>query len=152
MTALARWCHTHRLVVIVVWVAALFGLGAATMSAGSSYSSVFSLPNTDSTTADTLLTQAFPAQSGDSATLVWHVDAGTVRATAVEARMSATLSSIGHLSDVTAVSSPYSPAASSAGSSQISADGKTAYATIGLADSGKQLSSTQVYTLIDTAR
>ena len=76
MTALARWCHTHRLVVILVWIAALFGLGAATMSAGSSYSSVFSLPNTDSTKADTLLTQAFPAQSGDSATLVWHVDSG----------------------------------------------------------------------------
>jgi len=147
VTALARWCHTHRLVVILVWVAALVGLGAATMSAGSSYSSDFSLPNTDSTKAYTLMAQAFPAQSGDSATMVWHVDSGTVRDQAVESRMSATLTSIAHLSDVAGVSSPYTSP-----SSRISADGKTAYATIELADSSKQLSGAQVHALIDTAQ
>jgi RND superfamily putative drug exporter len=131
-----------------VWIAALVGLGAATMSAGSAYGSEFSLPNTDSTKADTLFSQAFPAQRGDAATLVWRVTSGTVRAPAVEARMSATLGSASRLPDVTQVASPYSPG----GVGQISADGKTAYATVQLADSGKQLSSAQIHTLIDTAQ
>ncbi|HEU5332928.1 MAG TPA: MMPL family transporter [Actinocrinis sp.] len=117
------------------------------MSAGSSYSSDFSLPHTDSAKAYALMAQAFPAQSGDTATMVWHVGSGTVRAQPVESRMSATLTSIGHLSDVAAVSNPYTSAPS-----QISADGKTAYAKIELADSGKQLSGAQVHALIDTAQ
>ncbi|MFD0512796.1 hypothetical protein ACFQ0Q_25250 [Streptomyces aureus] len=44
MTALARWCYRHRLVVLVLWVGALFGLGAAGTSAGTDYSNVFSSP------------------------------------------------------------------------------------------------------------
>ncbi len=147
MTALARWCHAHRLLVILVWIGALLGLGAAMMSAGTSYSSVFSLPNTDSTKADTLFSQAFPAQRGDTATVVWHVTSGSVRTPAVEARMSAALGSVSRLPDVTQIASPYSP-----GAGQISADGKTAYATLQLADSGKQLSGGQIHTLIDTAQ
>jgi len=126
----------------------LIGLGAAALASGSSYSSSFSLANTDSTRADELLTASFPAQNGDSATLVWHVSSGSVRDAAVEQRMATTLSTISHLSSVTGVSSPYS----SSGTTQISADGHTAYATLQLADGTAQLSSAQVDTLVQTAQ
>ncbi len=148
MTALARWCHRHRLFVVVLWISMLVGLGAAAMVSGSSYSSSFSLANTDSTRADELLTASFPAQTGDSATLVWHVSSGSVRDAAVEQRMATTLSTISRLSSVTGVSSPYS----GSGSTQISADGRTAYATLQLADGTAQLSSAQVDTLVQTAQ
>ena len=149
MTALARWCHRHRLFVVVLWISTLVGLGAAALVSGSSYSSSFSLANTDSTRADQLLTASFPAaQNGDSATLVWHVTGGSVRDAAVEQRMATTLTTISHLSSVTSVSDPYS----SSGSTQISADGRTAYATLQLADGTTPLTSAQVGTLVQTAQ
>ena len=48
MAALARWCYRHRLVVLLLWVGALFGLGFSASSAGTDYANVFSLPDTDS--------------------------------------------------------------------------------------------------------
>ena len=79
MTALARWCYRHRLVVLLLWVGALFGVGAAGSAAGTDYANVFTLPNTDSTRAYDLMAKAFPERSGDTDTVVWRVDEGTVR-------------------------------------------------------------------------
>jgi RND superfamily putative drug exporter len=147
VTALARWCHAHRRLVVVLWVAVLLGLGSAAAAEGSTYSSSFSPANTDSTRAEELLTASFPAQSGDTATLVWHVSSGTVRDAAVEQKMAATLASVSHLPSVAGVSSPYS----AAGASQISADGRTAYAALQLDDGTAPLTSAQVGALVQAA-
>ena len=55
MAALARWCYRHRLVVLLVWVGALFGLGFSATTAGTDYANVFSLPDTDSKSAYDLM-------------------------------------------------------------------------------------------------
>src|SRR5882672_7444328 len=68
MSALARWCQQHRLLVVAAWIILLVGLGALSKSA---YKDSFSLPDTDSTRAQNLLTAAFPAQAGESDTVVW---------------------------------------------------------------------------------
>ena len=59
MTALARWCYRHRLVVLLLWVGALLGVGFSASSAGTNYANVFSLPDTDSKTAYDLMMKAF---------------------------------------------------------------------------------------------
>ncbi|MEU0076262.1 hypothetical protein ABZ027_43120, partial [Streptomyces sp. NPDC006332] len=63
---MARWCYRHRLVVLLLWVGALLGLGAAGTAAGTTYTNVFSLPNTDSQHATDLMMKAFPRSSGDT--------------------------------------------------------------------------------------
>lgn len=62
MAALARWCYRHRLVVLLLWVGALFGLGFSASTAGTDYANVFSLPDTDSKKAYDLMEKAFPAR------------------------------------------------------------------------------------------
>lgn len=147
MTALALWCTRHRLLVVVVWVLVLLGLGAGFLAKGSAYSSSFALKGTDSSQAQQLLDEAFPGQSGDSATLVWHVDSGTVRATSVENSIDSALSVIESQHTVTHVGSPYA----AEGASQISADGKTAYATLELNDAKSSFTGADANRLIADA-
>jgi RND superfamily putative drug exporter len=126
MAGLARWCYRHRIVVVVLWVIALLGLGAAGQAAGSAYNDSFALPGTESTKALDLLSKAFPAAAGESDTIVWHVDQGTVKDAAVKTRLEGMLKQVAGSPEVASVTSPYTPA----GAAQVSKDGKTAYATV----------------------
>jgi RND superfamily putative drug exporter len=147
VTALAHWCTRHRLLVVLTWCLLLLGLGAATLANGSAYNSSFALSGTDSTQAQQLLDSAFPGQTGDTATLVWHVDSGTVRASSVQTSVDHALTEISAAHYVQAVQSPYT----AGGAGQISADGKTAYATVTLADATSALSAGQADQLISYA-
>ncbi|MBS2963973.1 MMPL family transporter, partial [Actinocrinis puniceicyclus] len=148
MTALARWCHAHRLVVVLLWIALLVGLGSAVLASGSSYSNSFSLKNTESAKASQLLDTAFPGHGGDSATVVWHDSAAPVRDPAVKARVTTALDSIARLPGVLSVSSPYVAAETG----QVSADGHTAYASVQLVDGVKAPSAGALQTLVRTAQ
>jgi hypothetical protein len=107
VTALARWCYRHRLVVLVLWVGALLGLGATGTAAGTDYSNVFSLPDTDSKTAYDQMAKAFPERSGDTDTVVWKSDGGSVRDQAVRSRIEPALKDIAALKGVGEVTGPY---------------------------------------------
>ena len=72
MSAIARWCFRHRFMVIAAWVVVLAGLAMLGQAVKSNYSNSFSLPGTDSTTAQQLLARALPAQAGDSDSIVWQ--------------------------------------------------------------------------------
>ena len=74
MRALARWCFTHKFVVLGVWIAALIAVGGLNASAGSGYTDSFSLPGTESTTALNLLTDNFNAESTDTNQVVFAAD------------------------------------------------------------------------------
>ena len=147
MTALALWCTRHRWLVVLTWALLLLGLGAGTLAKGSAYSSSFELSGTDSTQAQQLLDEAFPGASGDTATLVWHVDSGTVRVSSVEKSIDSALAAISKQSSVSSVVSPYT----SAGADQISSDGETAYATLDLNDANSSLTTAQADALIAAA-
>ncbi|NJP42756.1 MMPL family transporter [Streptomyces sp. PRB2-1] len=144
---MARWCFRHKWLVIVLWVAALLGTGAAGRIAGDAYSNVFSLPHTESAKVLDLLDKAVHDQSGESDTVVWHTDAGSVKDPAVRDRIAPVLDRIRHQKDVGKVVSPYDPA----GAAQISKDGRTAYATVTYDVLGAKLSEGQVHDLVDTA-
>src|SRR5690242_1132533 len=126
MTSLARWCFGHRRRVLLFWVVALIVFNVLSGSAGSGYADSFKLPGTESTKALTLLQQSFSGQSGDSDTVVWRMRSGSVRDPEVQQRMQAVLAKIAKQPHVDGVDSPYT----ARGATQISRDGRTAYATI----------------------
>jgi putative drug exporter of the RND superfamily len=125
MRGLARWCFTHKFVVIGVWVAALIVLGGLNATAGSGYTDSFSLPGTESTTALTLLQDNFNAESTDTNQVVFG--AGDVTAPATRARIERTLATIAKGPHVERVDSPF---AKGAAARQISRDRTVAFANV----------------------
>ncbi|MFJ1973311.1 MMPL family transporter [Streptomyces sp. NPDC087903] len=146
---MARWCYRHRLVVLLLWVGALFGLGFSASAAGTDYANVFSLPNTDSKRAYDLMEKAFPDSAGDTDTVVWKVDTGTVRDQAVRSRIQPALDEIAGMKGVGGVTSPY---AGAGGAAQVSGDGRIAYAQITFADQANAVPKELVQDVVDTAR
>jgi len=76
MSVIARWCHRHRLVTVLAWLALIVGLGALTGAAGTKYNDTMSIPASESSQALDLLKNALPAASGDADTVVWHTTGG----------------------------------------------------------------------------
>jgi putative drug exporter of the RND superfamily len=147
MAAVARWCFRHRLTVLVLWLAALVGLGVVNSAVGTGYNDNFALPGTESTKALSLLESAFPAQAGESDTIVWHVRQGSVRDRSVRQPVSAMLDKVAHAPQVAGVTSPYT----AQGAAQISADGQTAYATIHLSTYGQRVPASDIQNIINIA-
>ena len=149
MAALARWCYRHRLVVLLLWVGALFGLGFSATTAGTDYANVFSLPDTDSKSAYDLMQKAFPNSSGDTDTVVWKVDSGSVKDQSVQTRIQPALDKIAGMKGVGEVTGPYSGAR---GAAQISSDGTIAYAQITFAEQANAVPKELVQKVVDTAQ
>jgi RND superfamily putative drug exporter len=147
MSAIARWCFRHRLVVIAAWVVVLTGLAALSQAVKSNYDNSFSLPGTGSAMAQQLLAKAVPAQAGDSDMIVWQVSTGTVRDRAVVARMTGALHRIATMPEVAAVVSPYGPH----GARQISRGSRIAYATVNFTRQADGLANADIIRVIDTA-
>lgn len=148
MAALARWCARHRLVVVLLWLLALGATSAAAAVAGSSYSNDYEAPGTESGRATQLLNDGFPGLGGDSDTVVWHTDGSMVRAADVKERMTRTLDRIEHLPGIAAVTGPYEQQ----GTSRISADGRTAYATVTFDQQSGDIAKADAQRLVDTAK
>ncbi|MFJ2060891.1 MMPL family transporter [Streptomyces sp. NPDC087908] len=147
MAAIARWCVTHRLVAVLLWLAALLGVGTAAVVAGSAYSNDYEVPGTESGRATALLERGFHGLGGDSDTIVWHTDRGSVRADAVERRMTAVLDEVAGLPGIAAVTSPYGDIPG-----QVSEDGHTAYATVVFREQADDIPEAQAQALVDTAK
>ncbi len=134
--ALGRRCALHGRLVIGIWLIAAFVLLGANQLLPSSNISTFSLSGTDSTTAQTLLNQAFPQTNTDpnpvvlsSPTLNFGEGEGkaTVDRVASELRQIPAVSSVQTPSDIP---------------SQLSKDGHTA--TVGVTINGQQLGEESV--------
>jgi RND superfamily putative drug exporter len=147
VAALARWCVRHRLVAVLLWVLALAGVSAGAVVAGTAYSNDYKVPGTESGRAGKLLAEGFPDLGGDSDTVVWHTDEGTVRAADVEQTMTRTLAKIADLPGVASVTGPYG----GHGAGQISEDGRTAYATVTFEDQARDVDAAEAKAVVDTA-
>lgn len=148
MAVLARWCFRHKWAVILLWLLALVGVGAAGGAAGDRYANVFDLPGTESAKVMKLLDEAFPERSGETDTVVWRVDEGSVRDAGVREAMTGALDKVAGLPDVGSVVSPYSKE----GAGQISKDGRIAYASVTFTKLGNELQVEQIQKVVDTAR
>ncbi|MFF5479400.1 MMPL family transporter [Streptomyces sp. NPDC012935] len=148
MAALARWCVQRRLVAVLLWLLAFGGMSAAAAVTGSAYSNDYQVPGTESGRATQLLEDGFPGLGGDSGTVVWHTNSGTVRATDVEQTMTRTLDEIAELPGVAAVSSPYDKQ----GAAQISENGHTAYATVTFEAGAESLDEGDAQAVVSAAK
>ena len=149
MLNLARWSTTHRKYVVLGWVALLFAINALAQSAGTSYSNNFTLPNSDAQRASDLLDHSFATQAGDRDTIVFKVTSGSVRDTAVRARMEAMFAKVAKLPHVTAVVSPYAGASSG---DSVSGSGRIAFATVVFDKKANLLPTTAPERVVKTAR
>jgi putative drug exporter of the RND superfamily len=126
MASLARWCFRHRRLVLAGWVLALILFTAVSQAAGISYSTNYTLPDSPSAQALALLQHDFPAASGDTDQIVVEVKTGSVTSAPVRSEVDAMLTKVQKIPSVTSVVSPYGPD----GASQVSRDGKIAFATV----------------------
>ncbi len=149
MLKLARWSTTHRLYVVIGWLALLLVVNAFAQSAGTSYSNNFTLPNSDAQRAADLLQKSFPTQAGDRDTIVYEVSSGSVKDPSVSSRMSTMFAQVAKLPHVTAVISPYAGAA--AGRS-ISADDRIAFATVVFDEKANLLPTSATERVVQVAR
>jgi putative drug exporter of the RND superfamily len=125
MRRFATWCTGHRKTVIIGWIVALIGVGMIAGSAGSDFSEEFKLPSSDSQEAFDLLEEKFPAQSGETAQIVYKADSG-VESPAVKDKLEDVFAKVEKVPHVSEVASPYKRG----GAAAISDDGKIAYATV----------------------
>jgi len=147
LATLARWCFRHRRIVVLGWMAAIAALLWLTGAVGTAYSDSFSLPGTESTKALSLLSSSFPAQAGDSDTIVIHVKSGSVRDPAVQSKVSSMLARVATSPSVASVASPYA----AAGAAHLSKDGRTAFANVIFAKQTQALPAADVKHVIDLA-
>ncbi|MGW3208586.1 MMPL family transporter [Streptomyces sp. NPDC001135] len=148
MADLARWCVRHRLTAVLLWLLAFGGVTAAAAVAGTAYSNDYEVPGTESGRAAQLIEDGFPGLGGDSDTVVWHTEAGTVRAADVEQTMTRTLDRIAALPGVASVTGPHGDH----GAHRISADGHTAYATITFTQPADHIGASEARAVVRTAK
>lgn len=115
---------------------------------GSSFNSNFSLPNTDSQNAVSLLTKNFPSASGEADQIVIQTTAGaTVESPAVKAAVTAALAKVAKVPGIESVTSPFSKE----GAAQISSDRTVAFANVTWKMKSVNVTSTDANNLIKAA-
>ncbi|MEP7021725.1 MAG: MMPL family transporter [Pseudonocardiales bacterium] len=118
---------------VVGWVVLLAALGGMVGVVGSGFSDSGRLPASDSSTAYDLLAQGgSDAAKVKSGTIVWHTDSGSAVSEATRSTITPMLAKVAEVEGVKTVLSPFTSTAAK----QVSADSRTAYATV-LFDSDK---------------
>src|SRR3954453_16529364 len=136
MRNLAAWCHDRRRTVLGIWVAAFVVVAALWGTASGEFVNKFNLPGTESQRAYDLLKDRFPAQSGDTATVVFAVKDGRV------------LAHQGTI-DAAAAEIKKSPEVLGVGEPTASKDGKIAFATIQFRKGGGDVDPVKVKTMAE---
>ena len=149
MSGLAHWCFDHRRRVLVGWllvVIVALGLGHAI---GSDFNSGVSLPGTDSQAAVTLLTDNFPAATGEGDQVVFETAGGaTVHSAPVHRTVTAALAKVAAVPGVASVAGPYGKQ----GAAQISKDGTVAFATVNWSKKATDVTEADAKNLITAAK
>jgi putative drug exporter of the RND superfamily len=120
----ARFAARNRGKVVLGWIAGLVLVVVLSRLVGANFSNSFSVPGTESQTAQDLLQSRFPQQAGDTDTLVFQAAAG-LKDPAVQSRIATILADAKSLPGVIAVGSPFQP-----GQGALSADGSIGYANL----------------------
>ncbi|MET7425653.1 MMPL family transporter [Dactylosporangium sp. NPDC005555] len=136
MSALARWCVTHRRMVFAGWLLLAVGLLAAVVLGGSAFKTSADIPDSESSKAYALLAR-MPggAEANTAGKVVWHATSAPVGSDTVRDGVTGLLNRIADLPGVVSVQSPYTEA----GAQQVAPEAGTAYAQVVLtrdADTG----------------
>ncbi len=124
MRKLAAWCHDRRRTVIGLWVGAFIVSIALWATAAGEFVNNFQLPGTESQRTYDLLSEKFPEQSGDTASVVFAVDQGGVLDEGNRPEIEAVRAEIAKSPEVLAVGDPFAENAA------VSEDGRITFAQI----------------------
>ena len=145
---MTSWSFRHRRIVVAAWIVVLVAVNLAAMAFGGENKQDFLSPGTDSKAAIDLLDERFPAQAGDTVTIVVHDDAGVTSAGVARGRRAARRAGPRSCRTSSASSRRGTPG----GAGQVSADGTTGYATVQLDSTQRRASrSTSPTEMIDLA-
>jgi putative drug exporter of the RND superfamily len=141
----AGWSMRHALPAVVLWIATLVGVTAASVAIGNDYHNDNSLPGTESQRLTDAFAEHAPGGSTDSVQIVLHHDQGFL-ATVNRQRVSTMLAEVEQLPHVAAVTSPITdPGARSP-------DGRTAYAMVTLDAPATEVPQEDVRAIVETAQ
>src|SRR5215218_978350 len=141
MRSLAAWCHDRRRTVIGLWVAAfVVSIGLWATAAGE-FVNNFNLPGTESQRTYDLLKERFPAQSGDTASVVFAVDQGRVLDN--RAQIEAVRGEIAKSPEVLAVGDPFAKGA------PVSQDGRITFAQVQFRKAPGDVDPAQIKTMAE---
>ena len=143
---ITSWSFRHRRIVVVAWIAILVVINLAAMTLGGENKQEFMSPGTDSKAAIDLLDERFPAQAGDTISIVIHDEAG-VSSPAVVATAEPLVERVRRMPHIVGVTAPWDPA----GAHQVSGDGTTGYATVQLDSSSAAFPIDVATDMIDLA-
>ncbi len=107
LSALARACARHAWRTIGAWIVVAVVIIGAVATVGGTLVDEFTIPDSDAQRATDLLEQRFPSRSGDSATMVFVAEDGTLRAPAAKAAVDAALAEAGSIPGVESVGDPF---------------------------------------------
>ncbi|HEX4777711.1 MAG TPA: MMPL family transporter [Acidimicrobiia bacterium] len=140
---LATACYRYRRRVVAAWIAALVTITALGFVVPGRFETKLGGGHPESQRAQSLLERRFPAQAGDTATVVFQTDRRPVDRRAVTAVL-ATLRALAH---VAGVRGPFDAGAGN----QLSRDGHVAYATIVFDRTTDDLPRAAIQRVIDRA-
>ena len=144
LVQLADWCYRRRRLVVVLWIAGLAAAFALANSFGGEVRQDYLQPGSESQAAAKTLQAKFPEQAGDTLQVVVHSEAGFVTPD-MRTRAQDIFADVAAAADVTGVADPFSEG----GASQVSRDGKTAYAVVALAKTVNEYTPAQAKALIE---
>jgi RND superfamily putative drug exporter len=146
LNRIAVFSARHRALVIGVWLILLVGLGFASHAAGTKYSSSAQVAGSDSQAANDVMARSFSKELSDASPIVYHTDTGTLTDAEHRDVVEASVKSVSQADNVASVSDPLAE-----GSTTISRDGKTAYATVVPSTALGDLSVEQTQEILDAA-
>ena len=143
---LAAVCYRHRRRVVGGWVVAMVLITAASAALPGRFETKLG-GKSESQSAQDLLRQRFPAQAGDTATVVFHTN-GAITSAANRANVAATLAALRGLPHVAAVRSPFD----AGGGQQLSPSGDIAYGVVQFDQTTDHLSVASIQAVVARAQ
>ncbi|RPK41360.1 Membrane protein YdfJ [Streptomyces sp. ADI91-18] len=147
--SVGRWCARRPKRTIAAWLLLLLALGAAVALCGRVTSEAVSIPGSDSQAAADAA-RAFPGSASGKQPLVLHTGAGGADLTSAGARdaVAAAARNIAGVDHVVAVTTPYE----GAGRAAMSADGHTAFLSVELDVTDRDITPEVTRRIVDAAR
>ncbi len=143
MRTLAAWCHDRRRTVIGLWVAAFVMAAVLWATAAGEFVNSFNLPGTESQRTYDLLKERFPAQAGDTASVVFAVKDGGVLDAGNRPQIERVIGEIEKSPAVQSVGDPFERGA------PVSEDGRITFATIQFDKPAGDVDPAQVKTMAE---
>jgi putative drug exporter of the RND superfamily len=145
---LGRSVARHRWLVLATWIVAAVVVVMGAQASGGRPVDVFSIPGAQSQHALDLLKQRFPTAAGDTATVVFTTEHGTLRTPSAQAAIAATAKNLQALPRATSVVAPEGPLAAAL----VSKDGTIAFARVQYDTSAQTLGTGAFHRLVAAAQ